>query len=229
MLIAAGTPFVITPGTSTFTSGSGNFVVPNYDTLVIDLYGSGAAGGSFGTGTIFSGEDGNASTVSTFSLSAGGGKKSTADAGGSYPGGLGGTASGGNTQNTNGGAGGSGIVYSGSFSGGTSGAGGNCPGGGGAGGAAKSIPNSTTTSAGNNGTSPGGGGGGGVSGNTGSIPPVFGGYQGGGSGSFVRHTLTRASGGPAIGSSIAYAVGAQVLGGASAGDGGLGQIKFTWT
>jgi hypothetical protein len=221
MKIASG----VVPGSTTFDSGSGNYSVPAYNTLTIELWGGGAAGGpnadDFGS---VAGVNGNASTVSTYSLSAGGGLKSASDAGANPPGGVGGTASGGNTTNTNGNAGGQGTWYSGTYAGGDSGAGGNAPGSGGSGGAGQGIFAAFIN--GNPGGAPGGGGGGAIAGSNPSGP--WRGYQGAGSGAYVRHVFTFGSGGaPSVGALIAYAVAATVS--SSSGAGSPGRIRFTVT
>ena len=215
----AGQPPVV-PGTTTFNSGSGTYTVVSYNTLTIELWGGGASGGAAASGPI----NGNASTVSTYSLSAGGGLRSTTNATNANNAGPGGTASGGNTTNTNGGAGTAPSPTNGSF--GTTGRGGNAPNGG-LGGAA--INYSTTSAVnGNPGNAPGGGGGGG-----GSFIPTGGGtalkHPGGGSGAYVKHVFTYGAGGsPAIGDGIAYSVAAAANpGNAFYGLGAAGRISFT--
>ena len=121
---------VVVPGSQTFTA-SGNFTVPEYDTLTVTLFGGGAGGAG--------GAEGGASGVSsTFQgLTAGGGVSGTTTVGG-----VGGTASGGNVSNDTGSAGGN--QSPGTANGGA------CPGGGG-----------TSTNGQNHGNIQGGGGGGG--------------------------------------------------------------------
>lgn len=207
----------VTPGSSTFDSGSGNFIVPAYNTLTIEVWGGGANGGHAATSLA-----GAASTVSTYGLTANGGGKSPIG----VTGGAGGTASGGNSANTTGTAGnGSSGTSSVSC---CSGAGGAGAGGGGAGGAAVNGIAGVTAIEGNAGTGPGGGGSGRVTW-AGTIYTKAG---GGGGGGYVRHILTPGGGGPGIGAAIAYAVAAgrpiiTALNGGGAG--AHGRVRFTWT
>lgn len=227
----------VTPGATTYNSGSGNYKVEPYNTLTIELWGGGASGGPHSAiGVVPAGISGNASTVSTYSLSAGGGQASASDSP-SYPGGAGGTASGGNTTNTNGSAGGAANVNKLNTST-TSGAGGGGAGGGGAGGSATSVPIGSGTSnnyyTGNDGTAPGGGGSGGgavIFSAPGGGNRNASGFQGGGGGAYVKHVLTFGSpGAPAVGDLIAYAVAAAATrpsGSGPGGQGAAGRIKFT--
>ncbi|MDB5597772.1 MAG: hypothetical protein JWM36_4733 [Hyphomicrobiales bacterium] len=99
----------VTPGTQTFsTAGASSFTVPMYNALVIEMWGGGGGGGA-GEGSgggITVAPNGAASTVSSLSLSAGGGSGGVSGyyRGGSGSGGAGGAASGGDT-NTAGNAG----------------------------------------------------------------------------------------------------------------------------
>lgn len=201
----------VTPGSQQFTA-NGTFVVPDYNTLTVTLWGGGGGGGgAHPTTGATDGVDGNASTFS--GLSAGGGLKGTAGNGSVShgTGGAGGTASGGDT-NTNGNAGENGIAPD------DGGAGGSAPGGGGAGG-----PRTTTPGNGANGTAPGGGGAGGADSGTA-------GAGGGGSGSKVVKTY--APGGLAVGANISVVVGAAVSGGTgneTGGQGARGQVDFSWS
>jgi hypothetical protein len=210
----------VVPGATTFNSGSGNYSVPAYNTLTIEIWGAGASGG-----VTSQANNGGNSTVSTYSLTAGGGIKSTATTYNTNQLGIGGTASGGNTTNTNGGN--STSPSPTNLGVGTSGAGGNSPNGG-TGGAAVGG-GLGTVAAGNAGNAPGGGG----SGHQSFIGGPAGGqakYPGGGAGAYVRHVFTFGAGGaPAVGASIAYAVGA---GGTSSsspvdGAGAAGRVRFT--
>lgn len=130
----------VTPGSQTFsTAGTYSFVVPEHNTLTVQVWGAGGGGaGILGSASDVVGISGGTS-VWDGSLVAHGGSRGTSS------GGSGGTASGG-TTNT---AGVSGEGTSGDRWGGAGGAGAN----GGAGGARKSIAGS-----GNAGTAPGGGG-----------------------------------------------------------------------
>lgn len=215
----------VIPGSQTFDSGSGNFTVPVYNTLTIELWGGGAAGGIH-LDTTRGGTNGNPSTVSTLSLSAGGGLRSADGANG----GVGGTASGGNTTNTNGNVGGPstlnfGLPPSGFYSG----AGGSAPNGG-AGGVGVYVPDTTGNANGNPGTAPGGGGSGAAE-TTGTGPAyTHRGDPGGGSGAYVKHVVTLGTG-PAPGALLAYAVAASVsafAGTPQGGSGAAGRVKFTW-
>lgn len=221
--VTGGTFEYFTAGSTTFDSGSGNYTVPVYGTLTIELWGG---GGPAGVGATV-GTAGGASTVSTYSLSAGGGAVKNAA---NLTAGAGGTASGGNTTNTNGTAGTNGSVLGGlgpwhGFNGA------NAPGGGGTGGtgATKPQPFNTNTDRGTDGGAPGAGAGGSVTGN-----PVGGGtvtgQPSGSSGAYVRHVFTfGAPGAPAAGALIAYAVGVAGLSdnNATMANGGAGRIKFT--
>lgn len=212
---------VVTPGSATYNSGSGNWTVPNYNTLTIELWGGGATAGA-STGTPV---QGNNSTVSTLGLTAGGGRYPTGALNSATGGGVGGTASGGNTTNTNGGTGGG--CSPANAGPGYSGTGGSSPNGGSGG--AGVYNNSLTSVNGNPGNAPGGGGGGGNS-----FSPVGGGnyYKrlGGGGGAYVKHVVTRGSpGAPTIGALLAYVVAAAVTGNAGSGNGAAGRVKFTWS
>lgn len=209
------------PGSSTFINGaSGNFTVPVYNTLTIELWGGGAPGGV----TSEAAGNGNPTTVSTFSLTANGGTRSTATVPNATSGSVGGTASGGNTTNTAGAAGASPNPLT--TAQGNSGKGGDCPNGGVGGAQVTNAAN--TLVVGVSGQVPGGGGSGR---NAGTGVGTWDKYPGGAAGGYVKHILTRSGGGPAIGSLIAYATGGQrtANAGTNNGNGAYGQVKFTWT
>lgn len=127
---------VVDLGTNFDAAGDGTFVVPEYTTLTVEAWGAGAGAPGFGA----AGTDGGATTVSTFSMTAAGGKTSalTVQQGNiiatqqvwNTEGGDGGAATGG-TTNTTGGKGGSGLYkVNPSNPTATSGAGGAAPSGG---------------------------------------------------------------------------------------------------
>lgn len=227
----------VVPGSTTYTSGSGSFKVPNYNRLAIKAWGGGAGGGSCtfnsvgGSVTRANGISGGNTTASAgFSIAAHGGGYGFGSYGssGSYhpgAGGAAGAASGANTINTNGTAG-----TAGSSSTGGAGGAGASGGAGGAGFRAGPV-------AAQNGGAPGGGGGGGVGAGS-----VFEG-SGGGSGGAYCYSLfgPGVSAAPAPGTIISWSVGPGGAGGTytntstggnatfNGGAGARGQINFTWS
>jgi hypothetical protein len=218
-------PYVPPPSvlgnTQTYDSGADNFVTPNYtSTLIIELWGGAACGG-----VSTNASDGNDTTCTTYSLTAGKGHKaSTAAANSATGAGTGGTPTGGNTANTNGGNGDPPSPASSAE--GFSGKGGDSPNGGFGGDA---VTNSgVALLQGNDGRAPGGGGSG-----RNVLTSIAGGtyfkYPGGGSGAYVKHVLIRGvAGSPNPGDLIAYSVGAGALSPIGDGDGANGRVKFTW-
>lgn len=207
-------------GTFAYFDGvSGDFIMPNYSsTLTIEGWGSGASGGT--TGMANAGGD---TTVSTYSLTAHGGAKSTATTPNGTPTpAAGGTATGGNQANVTGGAGGVPVN-------GVSGKGGDAPFGG-SGGDAVSAPVPWTSFSGHDGAAPGAGG----SGFCVLLNHIAGADQatafpGGAAGGYFKHVLTKDVDGPDPGDHIAYACG---LGGAPTngnGAGAPGRVRFSWT
>jgi hypothetical protein len=93
----------VVPGSQDFiTVGTASFVVPNYNTLIVELWGGGGSGGGgFNNGN---GQPGGASSISQLGLTAGGGGAGISRNNGAG-GGAGGGASGGNNLNWNGEAG----------------------------------------------------------------------------------------------------------------------------
>ena len=213
-----GEGYSVVPGSSTITTtGAGNFTVPSYNTLTIELWGPGGGGDGMPSGSspvAVAGNTGPSTTISSLSLVAGGGQGGQVAAGG-----AGGTASGG-TTNTSGSAGVVGGAPGGSY--GQGGAGAN-------GGAAVAAPSGAASANGNAGNAPGGGGSSAysvfnVTGTEGS---------GAGGGSYCSTSYTHgAAGAPLVGASLAYVVGAGGTGGSSTfigGPGAGGRIKFTWS
>lgn len=200
----------VTPGSSTFDSGSSNFTVPAYNTLTVEIWGAGGAGSGDNATTFVDGNPGTSSSVSTLSMTAAGGGGATSNSGG-----VAGSASGGNTTNTsgnNGGAAGNGTG---------SGVGAGAPNGG----ASTTQLVGTTTQSGTAGNAPGGGGGG--------TRRASANNAGGASGAYSKSVYTRGvtSGAPTVGSSLAYAVGASGTAPTAivtAGNGANGRVKFTW-
>lgn len=195
----------VTPGSSTFDTGAGNFTVPTYNTLTVEIWGGGASG----TGDVSTlGNAGGTTSCSTLSMTAGGGNPGASSAAG----GTGGAASGGTTTNTAGNTGGnSGSVAS-------SGSGAGAPNGG----ATATTPTGGTKTSGTTGTVPGGGGSGANIGGT--I------VSGGGSGSYSRSDYS--AGAIAVGALLAYSVGAAGTAPVitlKGGDGATGRVKFTWS
>ncbi|MGQ4273387.1 hypothetical protein [Terrihabitans sp. B22-R8] len=171
----------VTPGNVTYTSGTNNFTVPAYNTLVIEMWGAGGSAGAART----DGPEGLASTIAALSLTAGGGGGGKrGENGGS--GGARGSASGGDV-NTQGGAGGTGTSQ-------ISGSGGNSPNGG------ATIPGDKVTSV-KSGNVPGGGAGSAYNASSRS-------GGGGGGGAYLKKTFTPDAGGPQAGVSLSAIVGA---------------------
>jgi hypothetical protein len=217
---------VITPGSQTFDAASGNFPVPNYNVLTIELWGAGGAGLGFTTtsditATDAVGTDGGASSV--LSMVANGGKHGNSTQAGVSPG-VGGTASGGNTTNTTGNTGGG-------FGVGTNPA--NGRGGGAAnGGGDQNSTNNTTlhlVTPGTIGTIPGGGGSACVNGSAAGGTRM----NGAGGGGYCKSVFTFGvtSGFPSFGALLAYVagVGGVPAGAAPGGAGRFGRVKFTWS
>jgi len=200
LIVVAGSITYSTPGTSSFT-------VPNFHTLVIELWGGGGSGGKQRTNG--DGENGTASSIATLGLTAGGGGKGR-DGNYSSTGGTAGTATGGDI-NTPGNVGGAGNDSTR-----TGGVGANAPNGGTGG-----YGGTYSGNEGGPGGTPGAGGGG--EGGTLSKPG-----SGAGSGGYVKKTY--AYGDIAAGTSLSFTVGDQ--GGATPGNGGkggFGTVKFTWS
>lgn len=210
----------VVPSTTTYTSSSGSFKVPNYNRFAIKMWGAGASGGglniSGASGTLVAGNNGGASTVSATGISITahggyGGYSARTPVGGR----VGGTASGANTVNKQGGA----------SNGNTPGTGGGAGGAGAYGGAGGPGGNGGAGSSGSSGGAPGGGGGGCYN----SGASYFAG--GGGSGGAYAYSLfgPGVSAAPAPGSIITWSVGA---GGAAVGSsttsgaGARGQVTF---
>jgi hypothetical protein len=218
------------PNFQQFNSHAGTFNAPSdgsyTDKFIIELWGSGATGGLTSLGA-----DGHDTTCTTYSLTAGGGKKSTSNVFNSGAGGAGGVASGGNTENTNGQAGGTPSPTTDAS--GVTGAGGSSPHGG-AGGSAVSSPSIVGGyfNSGISGAAPGGGGSGSafqtqhISGS-----PSQAKQPGGGGGAYVKHVLTKGVDGPANGDPVAFSVGAGVTdtSGSGNGAGASGRVRFSWT
>lgn len=204
----------VVPGSSTFTA-SNSFTVPNYTTLIMEIWGPGGGGAGCLSAALTAGGTGGASSVASKSLLANGGTGATTAITGF---GTGGTASGGDT-NTTGSVGTRGLGPSS----GAGGAGAN----GGAGGAALG----NVAAPGNAGTAPGGGGGGAHV-----TSPTDQGGAGAGGGGYCKKTYTKGvtAGAPSVGDIIPFVVGAigaggNPSGGEKGGDGALGQAKFTWS
>lgn len=229
------------------TPGDGDYVVPEYNTLTMTLFGGGASGGenttAFGTIGNYNGYDATAAgnngantTIASLSLNAKGGLAPTAAAtNNQQAGGLGQTPTGGDTNT----AGNPGESNANGGGGDRGGAGGSAPSPGGAGGARiTGAGNSDQSRNGNDGVAPGGGG-------SGDLCSVFSlsdgwhhnGAAGGASGSKLVKTYTRGDpGAPVPGDHLAYHVGA---GGAApnadpgatrsflAGKGADGRVTFT--
>ena len=211
------------PGSREFpTPGVYNFIVPGYNTLIIEAWGGGAGGGAGQSGGV-TGGDGTASVVSNpygLSMLAQGG----AGGQGGYgyrtigAGGYARAASGGNSVNISGNPG---QNYYGRKKGG------DAPYGGTGGLGAMTYFNEP----GYDGSSPGAGGGGG---NQDNGRGYYGHGGGGGSGAFVQSIYTRStSGAPAFGSTLNISVGYRGEGGVASfgGNGGAGapgSVKITW-
>jgi hypothetical protein len=189
------------PQTVELTSGSGNWTVPEYNQIVIEIWGGGGRGGGYNTTT--------AATATTLTLPSG---TMTANAGnngsfgteGSVSAATGGTASGGDV-NTTGGSGVLGGTFSGAY-----GRGGNAPNG--------QTINGGVGTAGAAGTAPGGGG---------SSSFTYDNSQwqlgsGGGAGGYSRKTLGPGDLTPF--STLAYSVGRGAVASNSIGNGGAGRV-----
>lgn len=202
----------VTPGSQTFTSGSGSWEVKAYNTLTVEMWGGGGAGAGLGV----NGTSGGTSSISSLGLSATGGHGG-GDINGSN-GGAGGTGSGGDLNQT-GGTGGARRTSPPSGAGGA---------GAGTGGGAGAPGQSATNGSGIAGSAPGGGGSG-MNYVTGSSCNA-----GGGGGGKTTKTYTRGdSGAPVPGDLLGYVVGAGApttagTGGGNGGAGGAGRVKFTW-
>jgi uncharacterized protein (TIGR02217 family) len=230
--------------------GTRNYTVPQYQTMVIKLWGGGA--GASGLNAI--GHDGTETSIAAMSLHAPGGKVSPLTlANGDFDaeGGLGGVSTGGDVH-TAGNTGGTGLhKVKPASSTVTSGKGGDAPGTGGAGGAAVTAtaptapsplsqptpptdsPANSTHVNGNAGTTPGGGGSGSASSYYSAVLTLALGYTwtlyvsarpGGGSGSYDEKTFVRGvtPGAPNPGDVISYTVGSKGLGGSDSASGGDG-------
>jgi len=223
LLMAISPPIVVTPGSAEYNSaGAGSQVLPNFNTLVVELWGAGSSGnGLTPPSTNFPGNDGGTTTCSTLGLTAGGGVRPS---GAPANPGAGGLASGGDI-NTSGSQGVAGGAYNGVF-----GRGGSSPNGG-----ATTLPpagQGTPGLADNgfNGAAPGA---------AGSAPTYnVSGSQfsgcGGSGGAYCRKTYTRGSpGAPAIGDTINHIVGGGGARDAAAnfdgGSGANGRIRYTWS
>jgi hypothetical protein len=213
----------VVSGSTTFDSGSGNFTVPAYNTLVVEGWGGGSPGMATTPPATFAyGTDGGDTTVSTLSLTAGGGKK-TSGTGAGTPG-AGGVATGGDV-NTSGSQGVAGGAYNG-----VNGQGGASPNGGATTPppVGQGVPGLFVV--GNNGNLPGAGG---------SAPTYnVSGSQfntcGGSGGAYVKKTYSLgAPGAPSPGALLAYAVGAGGVADTSLsfdpGSGANGRVRFTWS
>jgi len=213
----------VEPSVTTYDNGAtGDYTTPPYNTLMIELWGAGGTGGYENQTGYIKGVAGQASTVSTFSLSAGGGGTGNPA---TQAGGLGGVASGGNAANTNGYQGGNG-----SNNGSQSGSGSGAPFGGNGGAAVgRGTTNPNSPSYGLPGGSPGGSGSGGVV--YYSTPSSrYDCNPGGGSGAYVRHVINKDDpGAPGVGDPIAFfAAPANTRpSGAACGPGGSGRVRFT--
>lgn len=211
-------------GSQTFDSSSGNFSMPAYNTLTVEIWGGGSSSVGQTNGSTVNGNAGGATTCSTLSMTANG-----AAAGitiGTPPftqPGAAGTASGGNTTNTTGNVGDIGV------SPGTTSP---CTGAGAPNGGGNVTTPSGANTNGTNGSTPGGGGSG--------VHFAASSGAGGSSGGYSKsvYTFGVTSGFPAIGALLAWAVGS---GGAAAGTtpadalnqrsgaGANGRVKFTWS
>lgn len=202
----------VVPGSANYTTaGTFTFTVPVHNTLVVELWGGGAAGGSTdGSSNNLNGSPGGNSNWDTSTLVANGGQGNSGQTGG-----AGGSGSGG-TTNTTGGNGANGTA-------GSPGRGGN--GGAGANGGAGGV--GVTGGTAGNGTAPGGGGGGTCR------NLRFGGTGKGGGGGGGYTTRTYSAGTYAAGSSVTVVVGAggarhpsaTILGGLGA----VGRAVITWS
>ena len=223
----------VTPDTNTYDGSSGTETVPHYDMLVVELWGPGAGGAGLDDasllGTQVDSTTPSASTISTLSMTANGGTKTTTPGGGTP---AGGTASGGNTTNTQGGSGHAGAIAAPGEV--TSGHGGSSPSGGAqtAGKSSVGLANGTGLNGGN-GAAPGAGGSGAVYRNV--AGTVTQGAQGGAGGGYSKSVYVRGvtAGAPAVGASLSWAVGAGTVGGngskVDGGTGANGRARFAYT
>jgi hypothetical protein len=213
----SGTISAVVPGSVTYESGSGNFTIPPFNSLAIQLWGGGGGGGGFtAPGTFVAGSNGASSTA--YGITAGPGIAGSAGA--STTGGAGGSAAG---ENYSSAAGTAGTIGGSAGGDGAGGAGGD----GGAGGAGLAYG---TISSGHPGSAPGGGGGGGASTFTVEESSGWDAGGGGGGGGFAQCDF--AAGSLAVGGTISWVVGAGGAGGAGAtaagGAGAAGYVAFTW-
>lgn len=211
----------VVPNAVTYRAGTVNFVVPEYNTLDMALWGGGASGNSATLGTgVYLGQSGSDTTISALSLAAGGGKApvSTATA---AAGGVGGTASGG-TTNEPGSAGGGGNTAAAPNTGAGGAAGGAASGGG-----ASVARGSEATVAGRPGADFGGGG-------ASATWQSTNWSGGGGGGGFVRKLFTAgAVGAPVPGTTLSIVVGAggpvSAAGATKGGKGADGAAVIRWS
>lgn len=242
-----GIPAVV-PGSTTFDTGSGNYTVPNYNILTIEVWGQGGGavgkpGANNNQGTETEGTDGAASTVTGtgIAITANGGGRGRSGANGGT-GGTAGTASGGNTTNTTGNVGGNRTPTTGTGNNTvkTSGVGGAAPNGGAQAAGVNSSSDSTTIGTivtnGTNGNAPGGGGSGIADTTTGGLPLATNkqGFAGAGSCGYSKSVFVIGvtANAPSVGALLAYlaATSGGVAGGAGArpgGAGAAGRVKFT--
>jgi hypothetical protein len=238
--VTPGPPVV--PSVTTFDSGSGNFTVPKYNTLTVEVWGPGRGGYGCADSVNLSATTASAATsassVSTLGMTANGGGNGSNS--GNIPGGLaGGTASGGNDTNTSGTDGGPQVTVSDPGTrpfGGTGGSAGN---GGGSVAGPQAPPTPSGTSqlvAGNAGTTPGGGGSGSAGTRLNFISTIdYIGYRGGPGGGYCKSVyvfgVTTAF--PSEGDVLAWTVAAGTAGagisapGSHGGDGKNGRVRFT--
>lgn len=208
----------VIPGSQVFsTAGTFQFTVPTYNTLTIDLWGGGGAGGAAGPGSTVGGA-GESSTIVSLGMTAGGGGAGIPLDSNVYyrvrssPGG-GGTATGGNTLNASGGAG----IQAATDIGGDAA-------NGGTGGAGAAVFSNSGITLGSPGNAPGGGGGGGhydLGGNW-----LYPGAGGGGAN--CRSVFAPASLAPGTLLTVVVGAGGQASANNAPGDGATGQITFTW-
>lgn len=218
----------VTAGSQSVTA-TGAFIVPEYNTLTVTLYGAGGEGGGYSA----TGVAGGATSIASLGLTANGGAGGTY-ASGNGVGGAGGTASGG-TTNTTGNAGSNGSYSSGTSS--TGGNGGHGPDGSGRGTGGVDTSTSggaTGGTAGSAATQPGAGGGGEGCFWQAYDGKVFADYHvtgggGGGGGKCVKTYALGAGGSPVPGDSLSVTVGAGGSGTAKGGDGYRGQADFSWS
>jgi len=214
---------VVTPGSATYNSaGAGSQVVPNYNTLIVELHGAGSPGcGLTAPSTYFYGNDGGTTTCSTLGLTAGGASKTF---GAPPQPGAAGIAGGGDVNTT-----GSQGVVGGAYNG-VNGRGGGSPNGG----ADRPPPVGQGTPGlavtGIDGNSPGGGGSGATYNVSGSQFSI----TGGSGGAYCRKTYIRgAPGSPAIGATLLHNVGAggarDAGGGFDSGSGTNGRVAYAWS